>query len=203
MAIRVPVLLSFGLLLAAAIIPAHILASDGASNMIHACVQQGSQHVRLVTANEPCRAPETRVTWNIAGPQGPKGDPGVKGDIGAAGEPGVKGETGEPGVKGDTGAPGPEGPAGPGVANVVVRSSSLMALPNNTFQKVSVSCLPAERLTGCGAFIGKVCPGGSLGNTCALVENGPNPAATACTAQAFVGATVGTTLITASAICRF
>jgi hypothetical protein len=188
------VLLSLGLLLAAAVIPAHILASDGASHMIHACVQQGSQHVRLVTANEPCRRPETRVTWNIVGPQGPKGDPGVKGDTGAAGEPGVKG---------DTGAPGPQGPAGPGVANVVVRSSSLLALPNNTFQKVSVSCLPAERLTGCGAFIGKACPGGSLGNTCALVENGPNPAATACTTQAFVGATVGITLITASAICRF
>jgi hypothetical protein len=88
---------------------ASILALAGpafaqAPQVIYACVQQssqskdsskesnkdsesaqGSQQVRIVAANEPCRRTETRLQWNVTGPvgpQGPKGDPGPVGPQG-------------------------------------------------------------------------------------------------------------------------
>lgn len=70
------------------------------AGVIHACVQQGSQQVRIVGPNEACRGPEAAVHWSIVGPPGPKGD---KGD---------QGLQGIQGPKGDTGATGSQGPAG-------------------------------------------------------------------------------------------
>jgi len=88
------------------------------NGVIYACIQQGSLQVRIVGATEACRGPETRVSWNIEGPQGATGDTGAQGPIGPVGPQGPKGDTGDQGPQGaqgpqgQTGATGPQGPAG-------------------------------------------------------------------------------------------
>lgn len=103
------------------------LGSAQATNTIYACVKKNGD-VSLSGENERCKNNESRVSWNIVGPRGPKGDTGAtgpqgpkgdKGDTGAQGAKGDTGATGPPGLKGDTGAtgaagaPGAQGPAGP------------------------------------------------------------------------------------------
>ena len=49
---------------------------------LEACVNPGNGMMRLVDSSTACHSNETRVTWNIEGPQGPpgpKGDPGDRG----------------------------------------------------------------------------------------------------------------------------
>ena len=69
--------------------------------------------MRLVTANEPCRPNETRILWNIVGPQGPAGPTGPAGPAGPQGVAGPTGSTGPQGVAGPTGPAGPQGIVGP------------------------------------------------------------------------------------------
>jgi hypothetical protein len=97
---------------------APIAAQDTA---VYACVSKEGG-VRLVTANERCRNHETRVRWNIVGPQGPQGPAGPQGPTGAqgpqgpAGAQGPAGPQGAAGPQGSAGAPGAvgsQGPAGP------------------------------------------------------------------------------------------
>ncbi len=47
------------------------------SGQIYACVQQGSNSVRIVSAPGQCRGPETPVAWAIQGPTGPIGPQGT------------------------------------------------------------------------------------------------------------------------------
>jgi type VI secretion system secreted protein Hcp len=94
-----------------------------ANNVIYACVDLGTGHLRVVDAGEKCRRGEQSLQWNKEGPQGA---PGVQGVQGIAGLPGVNGAPGEPGVPGASGLngrdgrdgvqgpPGPPGPAGTG-----------------------------------------------------------------------------------------
>ena len=85
---------------------------------------------------------------------------------------------------------------------MIVRSNSLVVgAPSSTFQTVSVSCLAGERLTGCGSFMSRVCVGGSLANTCQIIEADSDN--TTCYEQAFIGSGVGSTTLIVSAICRF
>jgi hypothetical protein len=95
-----------------------------ANNVIIACVER-SGDVRIVDAGERCRHNETRVRWNVVGPQGPAGAPGAQGPAGPQGPQGLAGPqgpigpagatgvAGPQGLKGDTGAAGPQGPTGP------------------------------------------------------------------------------------------
>lgn len=95
------------------------------SNVIRACVQtppaprRGDRdrgdagQVRIIGPNDTCRRNETLITWNITGPQGPKGDPGPQGVPGPAGPQGLPGAQGLQGPKGDVGPIGPQGPQGP------------------------------------------------------------------------------------------
>lgn len=69
--------------------------ASGPSSVLEACINGGNGGMRLVDSNTPCHNNETRVQWNITGPQGPQGQQG------AAGPQGL------------TGATGPEGPQGP------------------------------------------------------------------------------------------
>ena len=55
------------------------------NGVIHACVQQGSLQVRIVSATEPCRGTESPVVWNIQGPKGDKGETGLTGPPGPSG----------------------------------------------------------------------------------------------------------------------
>src|SRR5258706_3968633 len=74
------------------------LSADVASaqSVIQACIKDPDHDgdgrlARIVAADEPCKARETRVTWSTTGPQGPKGAPGVAGTPGPAGIAGIAG----------------------------------------------------------------------------------------------------------------
>ena len=82
-------------------------------SVIYACVQQGSDHVRIVSATERCRGPERRIQWNVVGPTGPQGPAGLRGPAGPAGPQGPAGSQGLAGPAGPQGPAGPLGPAGP------------------------------------------------------------------------------------------
>jgi hypothetical protein len=69
--------------------------------------------MRLVAQGEACRRNETKVHWNVVGPQGPQGPAGPAGPKGATGAQGLPGKDGAPGTQGPVGATGPTGPQGP------------------------------------------------------------------------------------------
>jgi hypothetical protein len=91
-------------------VPAVAQSPVGPDGVIHACIQNDSERIRVVPATETCRVNETRFTWNQQGVKGDKGDPGPQGP---AGPPGPQGAQGAVGPQGQQGVPGPEGPAGP------------------------------------------------------------------------------------------
>jgi len=109
-----------------------------ATNVLFACVKSNEEgQLRLVSALSQCKKNETGVQWNVVGPQGPQGAPGVSvtttvlstGDThcanggiavtavngqtyvcnGARGEQGLPGAQGERGLQGE---PGPQGSQG-------------------------------------------------------------------------------------------
>ena len=95
--------------------------------VIHACVIKHLEFVRIVGARESCRRGETRLTWNVTGPQGPQGPAGPQGPPGP-GTPittrAVQGPAGPQGPVGPAGPTGPQGPKGdPGPAGVTFRGA--------------------------------------------------------------------------------
>ena len=58
------------------------LRAASTPTVLEACVNPGNGNMRLVDASEACHANESRVEWNIEGPQGP---PGPQGDPGPPG----------------------------------------------------------------------------------------------------------------------
>ncbi len=89
-------------LVAAAVAAVAYGAGALASDPINACVQRGSDHVRILSAGDLCTRAETALSWNREGPAGPAGATGPAGPAGAQGPQGVRGEQ------------GPTGPAGAG-----------------------------------------------------------------------------------------
>lgn len=93
------------------------VAAQTNNNTIYACVSDNGD-VRVVDPTERCRHHETRIHWNVVGPQGPAGAPGPQGPAGPQGPQGVAGPlgpigaTGAAGATGQTGAIGPQGPKG-------------------------------------------------------------------------------------------
>ena len=84
-------------------------------SVIHACVQQSSNQVRIVGANGACTNAETAVHWGLIGQQGTqgvKGDQGTQGIQGIQGAQGVNGDKGEQGIQGSQGANGDKGEQG-------------------------------------------------------------------------------------------
>lgn len=103
-----------------------VLHADDAT-VIYACVtidhghgehgskdhdRDGGRLIRLVTADQACHKNETKVQWNVTGPQGPAGPPGPIGPQGVEGAPGPQGPNG------DTGPAGPQGPGLPSWAGM-------------------------------------------------------------------------------------
>jgi hypothetical protein len=80
--------------------------ASGPSGVLEACINPGNGGMRLVGATTPCHNNETRVQWNVTGPQGPQGPTGPQGPEGP------QGETGPQGLAGSAGPAGPAGPAG-------------------------------------------------------------------------------------------
>jgi len=83
-------------------------------NVIYACIRldrdkDEGRLARLVAMDEPCNRGETRIQWNVTGPQGLTGPQGAPGPAGPQGPQGVAGTQG---LKGDTGAQGAIGPQG-------------------------------------------------------------------------------------------
>jgi hypothetical protein len=62
-----------------------------ASAALEACINPGNGNMRLVGANTACHANETRVSWNVVGPEGPQGP---QGPAGPQGPPGPAGDSG-------------------------------------------------------------------------------------------------------------
>jgi Collagen triple helix repeat (20 copies) len=85
------------------------------AQQIFACINANSGAVRIVAQGVACRTPESLVTWNVVGPQGPPGPAGPAGAQGSAGQQGPagpQGVSGERGPFGPAGAPGPKGEPG-------------------------------------------------------------------------------------------
>ena len=98
----------------------------------------------------------------LAGPQGPKGDPG---STGAKGDAGAQGTKGEPGANGTNGA-----------TNVIVRQGPLRFINADQSGGSTANCEPGERATG----------GGPLFNTgdirdALLTDSHPAPATSGAT----------------------
>lgn len=88
-----------------------VKAHGGDLTQIHACLKNGG--LRIIGANETCKANETALDWNIQGLQGPQGNPGPQGAPGPQGETGPAGPVGPVGPVGPQGGPGPQGATGP------------------------------------------------------------------------------------------
>ena len=81
----------------------------GNTSELQGCVNKKSLVLRV---SGKCTKDETKIRWNVAGPQGLQGEKGDKGDVGAIGPQGEKGDRGENGLKGDTGLQGLKGDTG-------------------------------------------------------------------------------------------
>ena len=74
--------------------PASAFAHGGDASVIHACVHQSSQQVRIIGPNDACKSQETAVHWAIAGAPGPQGPAGPQGPPGPQGPQGPAGPSG-------------------------------------------------------------------------------------------------------------
>ncbi len=81
--------------------------------VLEACINPGNGMMRLVDSSTPCHNNESRVSWDITGPEGPPGPTGPAGPTGPIGPAGATGPAGQTGATGALGATGPAGPAGP------------------------------------------------------------------------------------------
>jgi hypothetical protein len=95
----------FAAVLAVLAVPslANAHAGNDSPNVIHACVGNGSDLVRIVGVTGSCRPNETPVHWTIQGNQGapgPQGAQGPQGIQGPQGPPGTDGVNGRDGVDG-------------------------------------------------------------------------------------------------------
>ena len=148
---------------AVAIGAAGAVHAQEADARIYACVQKSADKFRLVSASEACRPNETRIVWNVVGPQGatgaagaigPQGPQGPKGDTG---DTGPAGATGPQGPKGDTGSTGSQGPAGPrGVQGPAGPPGPSGGVPINPDTSIAQLGDGAVRLTIGGELIANV-----------------------------------------------
>ena len=78
--------------IAVLMIPVVAFATDPPT-VLEACINPGNGGMRLVSAGDACHKNETRVQWNVVGPQGetgpagPAGPPGADGASAASGPP--------------------------------------------------------------------------------------------------------------------
>lgn|SRR5574337_1489238 len=71
-------------------------AHGGDATLVHACINNSTRIVRILSPNDNCQSHETAQHWSIQGPAGPVGPQGpqwVSGAPGALGTPGAPGAT--------------------------------------------------------------------------------------------------------------
>lgn len=107
----------------------------------------GTLHV-IDAATRSCKASETAIAWNQAGPVGPMGATGPAGATGAAG---ATGPIGAPGPVGPAGATGPTGATGPAGASGVTGYKIVSADGASGAETASVYCPLGKRVLGGGA----------------------------------------------------
>jgi hypothetical protein len=79
---------------------------------VHACADQKTGALRVVSDAGQCSAKEFAVEWAKQGPQGEAGAMGPAGPQGQTGAAGPQGPAGPQGAQGETGPQGPAGPQG-------------------------------------------------------------------------------------------
>jgi hypothetical protein len=149
------------LIAAATVTSPSVFAHAGNSdpNVVHACVNEGSNLVRIVGVNGSCNNPETPVHWSIVGPQGPAGPAGPQGPAGPAGPQGPAGPAGPQGPAGPAGPQGPAGPTGlqgaPGVSGyqIVVATTANVNLAPNGFHISEAFCPAGKKILGGGVIV--------------------------------------------------
>jgi hypothetical protein len=101
----------------------------GSGGVISSCYTKRGGVLRVIdAASASCRATESRLDWNVAGPQGEAGPQGLAGPRGLAGPQGEAGPAGPAGPRGEAGPQGPQGPAG-GLSGYEVRYSDVIVPP--------------------------------------------------------------------------
>ena len=114
-------------------------AASGAPNItnrvIYACYSNTTKALSETTKAKGCKTGFTELSWNVQGPQGPRGlqgprgpqgPQGAKGAIGAQGPVGPQGAMGRQGAIGPQGATGPQGPPGAIAEFTTVRHSVVL-----------------------------------------------------------------------------
>src|SRR5215212_2329535 len=110
----VAALLALGVMILGA--PGDVGAARPKTHRLYACVTAAFNTLNLTTKKAHCPRGQFKVSWNVVGPQGPKGGGGAPGQAGPKGDTGPvgpEGETGPVGLKGDTGPVGAKGDTGP------------------------------------------------------------------------------------------
>ena len=133
-----------------------------ATNVLYACVKQEEGQIRMVSTLTACKKNETPVQWNVVGPQGPQGVPGISvttaavpvgspncptGGIavtavsgqtyvcnGSQGPQGERGPQGDPGPQGQQGVQGPQGAQGPQGPAGDAGGAATLTSPNGEFK---------------------------------------------------------------------
>ncbi len=135
---------------------AAVSAHGGDADLIHGCVSDKFQLLRIVGASEACRTGEKALDWNARGPMGPRGpqgEQGLQGERGPQGPQGDPGVQGEQGVQGERGPQGPAGPQGePGVSDREV-VTALGAFEGSDWAVARPFCPPGKALLGGGAQV--------------------------------------------------
>src|ERR1041384_6911570 len=78
---RRSVIAGISVIACAVVVPIAMRAASSAGTL-EACINPGNGNMRLVDSSTACHSNESRVSWNITGPQGPQGDPGPAGPPG-------------------------------------------------------------------------------------------------------------------------
>lgn len=149
-------LLTLAIALVPSVAGAH--AGNNDPNVVHACVANLTNIVRIVGVNgscivRPAAVAETPVHWAIQGPKGERGDKGEPGAQGLPGPQGATGPAGEQGAQGPQGAPGPAGPQGP-AGQVTVASAPPTPYQGIFFLDIDgTGAIPLQTFAGCYAKI--------------------------------------------------
>jgi hypothetical protein len=110
-----------------------------ANGAFHACVNDASGEIKLVSEETNCSTNSSSVFWSQTGPQGLKGDPGV------SGPQGPQGDQGEQGEQGPAGPAGPQGPAGLSDAFSVERANEFAIPTGPPTSVLTLADVPAGR----------------------------------------------------------
>jgi hypothetical protein len=126
------------------------LGIPGTDGVIHGCYQTEQGMLRVVPAEQECRASELALQWNARGPQGETGPAGPHGEPGAKGEPGAQGLPGTDGAPGRQGETGPPGLSG----HEIVRADALQNEILPRFWVAHARCPEGKRVLGGGLGTG-------------------------------------------------